>query len=398
MIFLSRNSITILMGTVFTILLGICAMLQHVVPEVYGENPTEDCMYLGDWWFWCPSCFLMILSGSRLFSELLRLQDRINMAKEISTTACVWLVMAVPYHSIIVLNAFDVVDMPRQLSFVLWLCIALTQMSTFMIEPRREYGELSCCKLLKKTRICVDDASTNAWRETWHDSKVIMSNPILDQAFEKHVQDYLCSESYDFVKEVERYVTHAENESAAERFVHFRRIVDKYIVSGSELELNIENAMRNKVLEVGERMIFVEAGMERQRDIFNPSKEEAHKILDDNLLQSFLASRKFLDACLRWQEAQAAAASASDKISVFGWNSHQGSFGGISRSVARVHGVMSREIGRSRKSSIGRRLTEIGASTIREEIRRVGSRLDEHATHPLCPVHGQEKKSEGENK
>ena len=29
-----------------------------------------------------------------------------------------------------------------------------------------------------------------------------MNNPILDQAFEKHVQDYLCSESYDFVKEV----------------------------------------------------------------------------------------------------------------------------------------------------------------------------------------------------
>lgn len=46
--------------------------------------------------------------------------------------------------------------------------------------------------------------------------------------------------------------------------------------------------------------------MERQRGIFNPSKEEAHKILDDNLLQSFLTSRRFLDACLRWQEAQAA--------------------------------------------------------------------------------------------
>ncbi|CAB1120304.1 unnamed protein product [Ectocarpus sp. CCAP 1310/34] len=106
--------------------------------------------------------------------------------------------------------------------------------------------------------------------------------------------------------QVERYVAHAEKESAAELFVHFRRIVDKYIVSGSELELNIESAMRNKVLEVGERVIFVEAGMERQRGIFNPSKEEAHKILDDNLLQSFLTSRKFLDACLRWQEAQAA--------------------------------------------------------------------------------------------
>lgn len=29
-----------------------------------------------------------------------------------------------------------------------------------------------------------------------------MADPILDQAFEKHAQDYLCSESYDFIKEV----------------------------------------------------------------------------------------------------------------------------------------------------------------------------------------------------
>lgn len=29
-----------------------------------------------------------------------------------------------------------------------------------------------------------------------------MDNPTMDQAFEKHVQDYLCSESYDFLKDV----------------------------------------------------------------------------------------------------------------------------------------------------------------------------------------------------
>lgn len=29
-----------------------------------------------------------------------------------------------------------------------------------------------------------------------------MSEPAMDAAFEKHVQDYLCSESYDFLKAV----------------------------------------------------------------------------------------------------------------------------------------------------------------------------------------------------
>ncbi len=32
--------------------------------------------------------------------------------------------------------------------------------------------------------------------------QVIMSHPVLDQAFENHARDYLCSESYDFIKEV----------------------------------------------------------------------------------------------------------------------------------------------------------------------------------------------------
>ena len=34
-----------------------------------------------------------------------------------------------------------------------------------------------------------------------------MAFPPLDHAFEKHVQDYLCSESYDFLKEVRRDAT-----------------------------------------------------------------------------------------------------------------------------------------------------------------------------------------------
>lgn len=29
-----------------------------------------------------------------------------------------------------------------------------------------------------------------------------MAVPLMDEAFEKHVQDFLCSESYDFLKEV----------------------------------------------------------------------------------------------------------------------------------------------------------------------------------------------------
>ncbi|CAB1102890.1 unnamed protein product [Ectocarpus sp. CCAP 1310/34] len=161
-----------------------------------------------------------------------------------------------------------------------------------MIEPRAHHGEVSCCKRKKKQKVFIDDAEVAAWKESWHNSTAIMSHPILDRAFEKHVQDYLCLESYDFVK-----------------------IVDMYILAGSEMEINIETAMRKKVLEVCNmrshvqflapanaaavrvgKEAFVKAVTERRRDIFNPPKAEVLKILDDNLVQSFLASQQFLDA------------------------------------------------------------------------------------------------------
>ncbi len=46
------------------------------------------------------------------------------------------------------------------------------------------------------------------------------------------------------------YRTEAEQKSAEELFVLFRRIVDMYVLAGSEMEINIETAMRKKVLLV----------------------------------------------------------------------------------------------------------------------------------------------------
>lgn len=56
------------------------------------SKPTEEvCIYLEDWWFWGPVCVAMILLGSKLFLELSRLNDRTNLASEISNAASMWL-------------------------------------------------------------------------------------------------------------------------------------------------------------------------------------------------------------------------------------------------------------------------------------------------------------------
>lgn len=38
--------------------------------------------------------------------------------------------------------------------------------------------------------------------DRWTTPQVIMSSQTMDTAFEKHVQDFLCSESYEFLKAV----------------------------------------------------------------------------------------------------------------------------------------------------------------------------------------------------
>ena len=51
--------------------------------------------------------------------------------------------------------------------------------------------------------------------------------------------------------QVECYLAFATDKNSTEEvFLRFRKIVDMYILAGSTLEINIETAMRNKILEV----------------------------------------------------------------------------------------------------------------------------------------------------
>lgn len=56
--------------------------------------------------------------------------------------------------------------------------------------------------------------------------------------------------------QAEIYFRRAETQSAEEIYPRYREIVDLYIVAGSELEVNIETAMRNKVLKVQDVGVF----------------------------------------------------------------------------------------------------------------------------------------------
>ena len=55
-------------------------------------NPTKTCFAIADWWLYGPVCMFFAGISSKLFLELSRVQDRINMSKEISSAAIAWLV------------------------------------------------------------------------------------------------------------------------------------------------------------------------------------------------------------------------------------------------------------------------------------------------------------------
>lgn len=50
--------------------------------------------------------------------------------------------------------------------------------------------------------------------------------------------------------QLDRYIEKSGNMEPEKQFEHFRDIVNMYILPGSELEVNIETAMRNKILKV----------------------------------------------------------------------------------------------------------------------------------------------------
>lgn len=58
------------------------------------ENPTERCFLFGDWWLWGSLGLVFIGGTARLFLELARINDKINMVKEILRVACAWSVGA----------------------------------------------------------------------------------------------------------------------------------------------------------------------------------------------------------------------------------------------------------------------------------------------------------------
>lgn len=52
------------------------------------------------------------------------------------------------------------------------------------------------------------------------------------------------------MRQLDRYIENAAVTEVETQFGAFREIINMYILPGSEMEVNIETAMRNKILKV----------------------------------------------------------------------------------------------------------------------------------------------------
>lgn len=80
--------------------------------------------------------------------------------------------------------------------------------------------------------------------------------------------------------QVESYTLQAVTTTPQELFVLYEEIVKTYILAGSELEVNIETAMRNKILKVGRMMHQVVVNM---REVGVSTSTEARETREINL-------------------------------------------------------------------------------------------------------------------
>ena len=66
-----------------------------------------------------------------------------------------------------------------------------------------------------------------------------MSNDLLDQAFETHAQDYLCSESYDYIKEVSTRYPATDCRAHTQVSTEFRMKPNPYCSNHTGTKVNV---------------------------------------------------------------------------------------------------------------------------------------------------------------
>ena len=57
-------------------------------------NPTETCIAIADWWFYGPVALSLSALSYKLFVELAKVQDSINMSKEVRSAVFSWVATA----------------------------------------------------------------------------------------------------------------------------------------------------------------------------------------------------------------------------------------------------------------------------------------------------------------
>lgn len=117
--------------------------------DVSRPNPTAKCFILADWWFWGPVCLSCAGLSSKLFMELARVKDSINMSKEIMIVAITWVVHAGEF-----VNRRAGTSSPATLGSAMILAYHWACAFRLLLDPDREHRDRGVvCSLTRLMRM-----------------------------------------------------------------------------------------------------------------------------------------------------------------------------------------------------------------------------------------------------
>ncbi|CAM9709543.1 unnamed protein product [Ascophyllum nodosum] len=140
------------------------------------------------------------------------------------------------------------------------------------------------------------DTSSTIRSMNWSYDKMA-SVPKMAEAFREFAWRALCQESVMFLEEVSKYElgNYEIARPIMSQFQAFGLIVRKFVVDGSNDEINLSSRDKSKILDVykGGTSLFFTLQEEERRLIFNDAYQEIRSMLEDNLVHRFMCTEGF---------------------------------------------------------------------------------------------------------
>ncbi|KAG5181703.1 hypothetical protein JKP88DRAFT_246072 [Tribonema minus] len=285
-----RAQAAVIIGSVsgLAAMAGILQSTKHASSEGYciGHYP---------WAFWVGVLLSITPPYMWLIKRLAEAQDNIGMGNEIGRALAAFYVFAGPYFILEALMFNDIIPFDTRIHILLMVCF-FSIIVDVNYYSRRYWDPASTSKPKQqgrwrfnrsvRTAVAYLEDAVSTYSKQWKTSIDMIQVPALNVAFAAHVERCLCYESYKFLAESMAYTSSAF-EDPEEQYAAFEKVVATCIAVNSTFE----------IMKYRDETIFILLEPEARRTIFKEAAAEVARMLDQNLIASFVGTKQYIAAC-----------------------------------------------------------------------------------------------------